>query len=480
MIRRKKNMMAILMFTLFAFAALVLPSTWAQTQDQAAAKAKEAVTEAKEAAAAATDAAKAAATEVKEAVKEGAAKATEAASETKAAVTEGAAKAADAVKEAVTTETKSAEAKAAEAKPKTVGNNLGLPAKLGQEIAKAPEGKGKGLIDPTAPRGAFGIPGAPQINMVLAFVWAMWVGWIFSTVGAFGGIMAGVGHMTVYGLGDYARSFKDSAPGLGKTLTDSLRTSNQFLVGLSSILSVINYLKSGRMSWPLGLALGVGSIAGAYLAASLTGGKVSFSQYQGWFGIFVLVVGFVLIYELTPAGQAGKKKTKEAAQAFEKSVKEKSDAASHGVKLTSFGLTQESMTFFGLEFTFNPLAAFFGGVVIAAISAFIGVGGGFLYVPYLTSIVGLPMFVVAGTSAMAVFISMVTSIGTYITQAGAGMDWGLIGVQLVGVFIGSMVGPRTAKYIPDKWLKLLFIVLALYVGIGYFSKGFFGKAWVPM
>jgi uncharacterized membrane protein YfcA len=377
------------------------------------------------------------------------------------------------------TEQKPAE-KPAEAKPKLVGNNLGLPAQLGEQIAKVPEGKGKGQIDPSAPRGVFGIPGAPQISWILLFLWATWVGWIFSTVGAFGGIMAGVGHMTVYGLGDYVRTFKDSAPGFNRTLTDSIRTSNQFLVGLSSILSVVNYLKSKRMSWPLGLALGVGSIVGAYLAASLTGGKVSFSQYQGWFGVFVLVVGFVLTYELTPMGQAGKKAAKAAAQNFEKTVKEKKDIASAGVTLKSFGITKSTMSFFGTDFTFNPIAAFFGGVVIAAISAFIGVGGGFLYVPYLTSIVGLPMFVVAGTSALAVLLSMITSITTYINVAGAGMDWALVGTQLVGVFIGSMVGPRTAKYIPEKWLKVLFIVLAMYVGIGYFSKGFFGNSWVPM
>ena len=372
------------------------------------------------------------------------------------------------------------EQKPAEAKTKAVGNDLGLPARLGQEIAKAPEGKGKGQIDPSAARGVFGIPGAPQVSSILALLWATWVGWIFSTVGAFGGIMAGVGHMTVYGLGDYVRTFRDTAPGLNKTLTDSIRTSNQFLVGLSSILSVINYLKSKRMSWPLGLALGVGSIVGAYLAASLTGGKVSFSQYQGWFGVFVLVVGIVLFYELTPKGQASKKAARAAAQAFEKTVKEKKDIASAGVTLKSFSITRSTMSFFGTEFSFSPIAAFFGGVVIAAISAFIGVGGGFLYVPYLTSIVGLPMFVVAGTSAMAVFISMITSIMTYINVAGAGMDWALVGTQLVGVFIGSMIGPRTAKYIPEKWLKVLFIILALYVGIGYFSRGFFGKAWVPM
>jgi hypothetical protein len=292
--------------------------------------------------------------------------------------------------------------------------------------------------------------------------------------------MAGVGHITVYGLGDYAKTFKDTSPALNKTLTDSIRTSNQFLVGLSSLLTTINYLKSKRLAWPLGIALGLGSIAGAVFIPILTGGKISFRQYQGWFGVFVFVVGAVLIYEMTPKGQASKKAAKDATKAFEASVKERKDLASQGVALKQFGITKSTFTFFGSDFHFNPIWAFFGGLVIAAISSFIGVGGGFLYVPYLTSIVGAPMYVVAGTSAMAVFVSMVTSIGGYITVAKAGMDWPLIGIQLVGIFIGSMIGPRTQKYIPDKWLKIIFIFLAIYVGLGYFSQGFFGQKWVPM
>lgn len=368
---------------------------------------------------------------------------------------------------------------AAAGNPAPVGNDLGLQGKLGEAISKAPAGQGKGEIDVNAPKGAFGIPGAPQINYLLAILWAVWVGWIFSTVGAFGGIMAGVGHMTIYGLGDYAKSFKDTVPELNKTLTDSIRTSNQFLVGLSALISTINYFKSKRVAWPLGIALGLGSIAGAIFIPMLTGGKISFRQYQGWFGIFVFVVGFVLLYELTPRGQKGKKAAKAAAQAFEKSVKGKKNLGEQGVALKEFGFTRSTFTFFGTDFHFNPIWAFFGGVVIAAISSFLGVGGGFLYVPYLTSIVGAPMYVVAGTSAMAVLVSMITSIAGYITVAKAGMDWALIGIELVGIFVGSMIGPRTQKYIPDKWLKILFIILALYVGIKYFSQGFFGRSWVP-
>ncbi|RJQ26092.1 MAG: sulfite exporter TauE/SafE family protein, partial [Peptococcaceae bacterium] len=63
-----------------------------------------------------------------------------------------------------------------------MGSALGLEGKLGAAITKAQAGAGAGQIDANAPRGFLGIPGAPQVNPILAFLWAVWVGWIFSTV----------------------------------------------------------------------------------------------------------------------------------------------------------------------------------------------------------------------------------------------------------------------------------------------------------
>lgn len=366
-----------------------------------------------------------------------------------------------------------------ETSAQTVGSNLDLPGKLGEAIKTAPLGEGKGQVNLNAPKGFLGIPGAPKVNLIVAFLWAIWVGWIFTTVGAFGGIMAGVGHMTVFGLGDYTKAFKQSAPAFNKVLTDCIRMANQWLVGLSSLIGTITYLRMKTLAWPLGLALGAGSIAGALLIPWLTGGKISFSQYQGWFGLVVFVIGGFLLYETTPQGQARKKEAKAAAQAFKKSMKEKSEGE-EGIKVTRWSSSRIEFSFYGVQFGFNPVMPFLGGLFIAALSSFLGIGGGFLYVPYLTSVVGLPMFVVAGTSAMAVFVSMLTSITSYIGLAGAAVDWPLIGTELVGIFIGSIVGPRTQKYIPEVWLKRIFVVLALYVGLGYFSKGFFGSSWVPM
>ena len=76
--------------------------------------------------------------------------------------------------------------------------------KLEEAIAKTPQGVGKGMIDANAKPGFMGIPGAPHHFWLLYILWGVWVGWIFSSVGAFGGIMAGVGHISVFGLSDFA------------------------------------------------------------------------------------------------------------------------------------------------------------------------------------------------------------------------------------------------------------------------------------
>jgi len=365
-----------------------------------------------------------------------------------------------------------------------VMSSVAIADELQDAIAQTPSGTEIGQIDPNAEPGFLGIPGAPNPMLLVGFLWAIWVGWIFSTVGAFGGIMAGVGHITVFGLADYAKSFKKTSPALNKFITDSIRVSNQWMVGLSAAVSSFNYYKMGRLVLPLGIALAIGSVGGSVLIPLLTAGKVSLKSYIGYFGLIVFIIGGFLFYETTPRGQAKKKDAKAAAKAFEDArINKKEDddepTEDRGVQVTQWGLSKISFTFYGIEFSFKPIIPVIGGFFIAAIASFLGIGGGFLFVPFLTSVANLPMFLVAGTSALTVLIGMVISIFTYMLIKGVAIYWPLIGVELLGVFVGSMIGPRTSKYIPDIWLKRLFVVLALYVGLRYTTKGFLGYSIVP-
>jgi uncharacterized membrane protein YfcA len=330
---------------------------------------------------------------------------------------------------------------------------------LSDAIARTPSGSEKGLIDPSTKLGYLNIPGAPDVNLIWAFLWAIWVGWIFSTVGAFGGIMAGVGHITIFGLGDYAKSFKNTSPVLNKMITDSIRVSNQWMVSLSALISSINYYKMDRLVLPLGIALAIGSVTGSILIPIITAGKIKLRSSIGYFGLCVFVIGGFLFYETTARGQSKKKNA--------------------GVKIVHWSLSRVRFTFYGVEFSFKPIIPVIGGFFVAALASFLGIGGGFLFVPFLTSIAGLPMFLVAGTSALSVLVGMIVSIFSYMVLKGVVVYWPLIGIELFGIFVGSMIGPRTSRYIPDIWLKRLFVVLAIYVGVRYTSKGFLGYSIVP-
>ena len=360
------------------------------------------------------------------------------------------------------------------------GDDLGFKGKLGKIIAQTPVCSAsctKGCIDPKAPKGYLGIPGAPKPNPIAGLLWAIWVGWIFSTVGAFGGIMAGVGHITIFGLANYAKSFKKTNPALNKFLTDTIRVSNMFLVGLSALVSTINYWRMKRIVAPLAIALAIGAVGGAVGIAELTAGKISLKSYIGYFGLAVFVVAGFMFYGTTEKARAKRKAAREAAKRFEEAAKKGGEA--EGVKVVKFGITECVFTFYGVEFKFSPLVAALGGFCIAIIAVFLGIGGGFLLVPFMTDIVKLPMFIVAGTSAFVVMIKMIVGIATYMFLKGVKVWWPLVGTELVGIFIGSMLGPRTQKYTPDIWLKRLFVVLAIYVGLRYTSKGFLGHSIVP-
>ncbi len=394
----------------------------------------------------------------------------------------------------------------------------------GQKKDKAALGK---LENPQSKEeGYLGILGAPATHYVWGLLWAIWVGWIFSTVGAFGGIMAGVGHITIFGLGDYAKSLGKDTP-INKLITDSIRVSNQWLVGLSGLISSFNYYKMGRLVAPLGICMAIGAVGTSWLVPAVTANRVSLKSYIGYFGLCVLLLGIFLLRDMSSKGQEKKKKAKEAAAAFEKKVAEGGETGDQGVKILegswsmmiiallvvlasallykftaakgvdfwldpwfwiSFALAGVGwvltffvgtirFTFFGVEFEFKAYIPMLGGVFIAALAAFLGVGGGFLYVPFLTSVAGLPMFLVAGTSGLVVLVGMVVGIYSYMVVKGVPVQWGFIGMELIGIFIGSMIGPRTSKYIPDKGLKILFIILAFFVGVRYTMKGFFPQYW---
>ena len=103
---------------------------------------------------------------------------------------------------------------------------------------------------------------------------------------------------------------------------------------------------------------------------------------------------------------------------------------------------------------------------IAVLSSAFGVGGGFLLVPFMSIVMRLPMVVIAGTSALAIAIHLLTSITNYV-RLGVDLDFPMLGILAAGVMAGSAVGPAVSKYIPENGLRGFLCVVLVLIGLRY-------------
>lgn len=103
---------------------------------------------------------------------------------------------------------------------------------------------------------------------------------------------------------------------------------------------------------------------------------------------------------------------------------------------------------------------------IAVLSSTLGVGGGFLLVPFMSIVMRLPMHVIAGTSALAIAIHSVTSIANYV-RLGIALDYPMLGILLIGVVAGSAIGPVLSKYLPENALRAFLCLVLVVIGLRY-------------
>jgi uncharacterized membrane protein YfcA len=103
------------------------------------------------------------------------------------------------------------------------------------------------------------------------------------------------------------------------------------------------------------------------------------------------------------------------------------------------------------------------GLVVGGVTGFVGAGGGFLIIPALVLLVGLPMRIAVGTS---LFIIAAKSLLGFLgdLQVQTFIDWPLLlkisGIAILGIFLGMAISKR----IDEKLLKKGFGYFVLLMG----------------
>jgi len=114
----------------------------------------------------------------------------------------------------------------------------------------------------------------------------------------------------------------------------------------------------------------------------------------------------------------------------------------------------------------------FSGAVVGALTGVLGVGGGFLIVPALVVLVGLPMQVAVGTSLVIITMNSIAGLLGHIHDNS--IQPLMILVFVASGLAGTFVGSRLAKYLPAKKLQSAFawfvILLAIFLLADNFNK----------
>jgi uncharacterized membrane protein YfcA len=294
-----------------------------------------------------------------------------------------------------------------------------------------------------------GISVAPWVPLA----WGFLVGMVFSIVGAAGGILASVGLISVLGVSN----------------VNLVKPMAQMLTLISPIVAVPNYYKQRRLVSGLALLLGAGGIAGALIGSTLSLKYLDeLHLFKPIFGVFTLLIALQVGWRLLRPRPPGSTRAGRAASAFEHVIAEGGPGHTLGVKQVGFSLTRFELTFANERFDYNPWVPVLVGAGIAVISSALGVGGGFLLVPFMSMVLGLPMTIVAGTAALAIFISSITSIGNYV-RLGVELDIPLLALMLIGTVAGSFLGPILSKFFQESWFKALLGTILALIGLRYLS-----------
>ncbi len=104
------------------------------------------------------------------------------------------------------------------------------------------------------------------------------------------------------------------------------------------------------------------------------------------------------------------------------------------------------------------------GLLVGVLSAIMGVGGGFIMLPAMIYILGMPTKVVVGTSLFQIiFVAAFTTLMHAVTNHT--VDMVLAVLLLVGGVIGAQIGTSLAVHLKAEQLRIWLAVLVLLVGV---------------
>lgn len=221
-----------------------------------------------------------------------------------------------------------------------------------------------------------------------------------ATIGMIVGLLGGGGSILTVPLLVY---------GIGMAPSSAIATS-LLVVGTTSAAALAAHAAAGRVRWGTGLLFAPAGMAGAFLGGRL-GSALPDAVVMTLFGLMLAASAWGML--------RGRDRARPAAKVP------------------------------------PPLATVIVlGAAVGMITGVVGAGGGFVIVPALVCVVGLPMHAAVGTSLLVITTNSIAGLAGRLGTAE--IDWSLA-LAVTGVAVaGSLVGARLAGRVPQDRLRRIF------------------------
>ena len=236
---------------------------------------------------------------------------------------------------------------------------------------------------------------------------------------------------------------------LGVPPTVAVGTGTNLIVA-SSVSGMMAHWRRGNVDFRMGALLFSGGVGGSWLGVSLfkvlrEAGQIDL-VISLFYVVFLTIVGGLMGFESVRA-------------ALRRNARRRRKAHQHN---WFHGLPLK-LRFRRSKLYVSALPPVIVGFLMGLLAAFMGVGGGFIMIPVMIYLIGMPTSVVVGTSLFVIVVVSTVSSFAHAVQ-NHNVDIILALLLALGAVIGAQYGSRFGQRIQGEYLRGLLAVMVLAVG----------------
>lgn len=198
-------------------------------------------------------------------------------------------------------------------------------------------------------------------------------------------------------------------------------------VGVTSLISSVSYMRQSLVKFKIAFFMAAPGLVSTYLGA-LVNKQIKGPVLLLIFALLMIYIGYMMVSRKTP-------------------VKKEVTGSS----------------------TINFPRILILGFLTGLASGFFGIGGGFLLVPALFLGANLKMKEAIATSLFIIFLFGMFGLASYLIQ-GREINLMISAVFVVGGSLGGIIGAFYAKRIDQLWLRRIFSVFIILIGLAIFAE----------